>query len=111
MNMIDNNINGEQRNRSLNEATDILWEEGKLYFGTVKWFDRLKGYGFIVTGELSNDEEIDIFVHHSNIISPYQYKALMAGENVYFKIMNSEHGPIACLVQAACLIDEKEAHA
>lgn len=101
----------DEHNRSLNEATDIQWEEGKLYFGTVKWFDRLKGYGFIVTAELSNTEEIDVFVHHSNIISPYQYKVLMSGENVYFKIMNSEHGPIACLVQAACLVGEKEAQA
>ena len=100
-------MNEEQNNRSLNEATDIQWEEGKLYFGTVKWFDRLKGYGFIVTGELSDKEEIDVFVHHSNIISPYQYKALMAGENVYFKIANSNHGPIAVLVQAACLVDDE----
>ena len=99
-------MNEETRNRSLNEATDIPWEEGHQYFGTVRWFDRKRGYGFIVTNELSDNEEIDIFVHHSGIMSPYQYKALMAGENVYFKIVNSDHGPIANCVMSICLNEE-----
>ena len=34
---------------------------GKL-IGTVKWFDNIRGYGFIV-----NEAEEDVFVHHTSI--------------------------------------------
>lgn len=65
------------------------------YFGTVKWFQRLKGFGFLVTEELSTDgTENDIFVHYKDIISPYEYKALMRGENVYFNLKRLENGDV-----------------
>ena len=52
----------------------------KVISGTVKWFDRRKGYGFI-TGE--NNE--DVFVHYS-AIKMDGYKLLNEGDKVSFEI-------------------------
>ena len=48
--------------------------------GTVKWFNALKGYGFITddaTGE-------DVFVHFSSIMT-YGFKTLEDGQKVVFE--------------------------
>lgn len=97
----------EENVRNLNESPDISWDENKLYYGTVRWFNRNRGYGFIVTGELSDTEEIDVYVHYLGIISPYKYKSLTAGENVYFNIEKDEHGIKAVNVEAACMVDKE----
>ena len=49
--------------------------------GTVKWFNSVKGYGFITNSE--NNE--DIFVHFSGINSD-GYKVLNEGQKVTFDI-------------------------
>ena len=36
--------------------------------GTVKWFSRVKGYGFIQPDAEGNEEVDDVFVHYSAII-------------------------------------------
>lgn len=65
------------------------------YFGTVKWFSRLKGFGFIVTEELDPDaKEVDVFAHYTGIHSPWEYKTLMEGENVYFNLKRIENGDV-----------------
>ncbi len=46
--------------------------------GTVKWFDPLKGYGFIV-----NEVGEDVFVHHCNIEGS-DYRTLAAGQRFEF---------------------------
>jgi len=46
--------------------------------GTVKWFDTLKGYGFIV-----NEAGEDVFVHHCRI-EGNGFKTLSVGEKVEF---------------------------
>lgn len=57
------------------------------YFGTVRWFSKRLGFGIIVTEEVSDDAtETEIFAHNSEIVSPWKYKALTPGENVYFNI-------------------------
>jgi cold shock CspA family protein len=51
--------------------------------GRVKWFNNKSGYGFI-TSSLNNEEK-DVFVHHSSImVDTNQYKYLVAGEYVSF---------------------------
>ena len=63
------------------------------YYGTCKWFNKSKGYGMLVTEEIANDaSETEVFVHHSSIISPWDDKALVPGENVYFNVVLVEAG-------------------
>ena len=52
--------------------------------GTVKWFNRTKGYGFIKrsTGE-------DVFVHYKSIVGD-GFKVLNEGDQVGFEV---EEGP------------------
>jgi cold shock CspA family protein len=60
--------------------------------GCVKWFNTKDGYGFIniISGTNSG---IDVFVHHSCIIvSNQQYKYLVQGEYVEFKLITTDFG-------------------
>lgn len=52
----------------------------------VKWFNDSKGFGFI---EYSVDE--DIFVHYSAIKSE-GYKTLLDGQDVRFRLINTDKG-------------------
>ena len=61
--------------------------------GTVKWFNKTKGYGFI-----SIDGGDDIFVHYSEIVSD-GFKQLKDGERVEFNIVNGKKGPAAAQVK------------
>jgi len=54
--------------------------------GNVKWFNELKGYGFI-TAEDGND----YFVHFSGIKSE-GFKTLKEGQKVKFELENGERG-------------------
>ena len=55
--------------------------------GVVKWFNNRAGYGF-VTATNGEKEGTDIFVHHSSIVvGKEQYKYLVQGEYVEFKII------------------------
>ncbi len=45
--------------------------------GTVVWFDDARGYGFI-------HDDIDYFVHYSQIIGTQRYKSLVDGSPVQF---------------------------
>ena len=49
--------------------------------GTVKWFNREKGYGFITT-----DSGEDIFVHHTSI-SEQGFRSLEEGQKVTFDVV------------------------
>ena len=50
--------------------------------GTVKWFNAVKGYGFIV-----NDEGEDIFVHYT-AIQKDGFKTLRDGQKVSYELEN-----------------------
>ena len=55
--------------------------------GKVKWFNDLKGYGFI-TSEANSQ---DFYVHHSEI-KKTGYKTLRVGEEVEFEVADSPEG-------------------
>ncbi len=57
--------------------------------GTVKWFSRAKGYGFI---QPDGDNQEDVFVHFSAIVParPNEFRNLDEGQRVRFRI---EQGP------------------
>ena len=62
--------------------------------GVVKWFDEIKGYGYI---ESEAGEEV--FVHFSNIIQGQGFKTLSPGTLVEFEAVNGEKGPKAIYVK------------
>jgi CspA family cold shock protein len=64
-------------------------ETSALAKGTVKWFSKKKGYGFI-----EQDGGQDIFVHYSSIDMP-GFKTLNEGDQVTFEVEVSDRGPEA----------------
>jgi cold shock protein len=60
--------------------------------GTVKWFNRVKGYGFI-----SREGGADVFVHYSAIQSE-GFRNLEEGDKVEFSVEDSPKGPHAVQV-------------
>lgn len=60
--------------------------------GKVKWYNRIKGFGFIVT-----EDEKDIFVHRSSLENAF--KGLKEDQTVVFEIKESEKGLFASNVK------------
>lgn len=63
--------------------------------GTVKWFNKDKGFGFI-TGE----DGKDYFIHFSGIAGE-GFKSLEEGQNVTFEVTEGQKGPMAVEVTVA----------
>lgn len=63
--------------------------------GTVKWFDPVKGYGFIVPGTPNGP---DVFVHYTNIVGK-GYRTLEEGQDVEFVLEKGPKGPFASEVR------------
>ncbi|QCX73751.1 Cold shock protein ScoF [Streptomyces sp. YIM 121038] len=59
-------------------------------FGTVKWFNAEKGYGFIAP-DVSGP---DVFVHYSQIIG-VGYRSLREGQRVEYQVAEGPKGPQA----------------
>jgi CspA family cold shock protein len=64
-------------------------------FGVVKWFSRIKGYGFI----LPDEGEQEVFVHYS-AIEGEGYRNLYEGDRVEFVEVDVGRGPQAKNVNA-----------
>ena len=60
--------------------------------GVVKWFNNLKGYGF-----LGREDGPDVFVHYSALTTD-GYKCLQEGDKVEFEIVEGPKGPQAANV-------------
>ena len=56
--------------------------------GIVKWYNEMKGFGFI---ESENDG--DIFVHRTGLIDPYN--SIQTGAKVIFETKQGDKGTIA----------------
>ncbi len=58
--------------------------------GVVKWFNALKGFGFITA-----DSPVgDVFLHYS-AIKGTGYKSVMEGQRVSFEMVTGPRGPMA----------------
>ena len=55
--------------------------------GTVKWFSRVKGFGFIAPDQGT----MDVFVHYSSILGD-GFRNLMEGQRVEFTLEQSPKG-------------------
>ncbi len=64
--------------------------------GTVKWFNNVRGYGFITQSEGADD----IFVHYRNIRGE-GYRSLAEGQQVEFELNQGDKGlqadDVACV--------------
>jgi len=58
--------------------------------GTVKWFSKEKGYGFITR----DDTNTDVFVHFTDI-QKEGFKTLEKGQKVEFEVVDDAKGPRA----------------
>ena len=63
--------------------------------GTVKWFNSVKGFGF-----MEQEEGEDVFVHFSAIVGE-GYKKLEDGESVTFDVVKGQRGLQAANVTRA----------
>ncbi len=61
--------------------------------GTVKWYDSVKGFGFIL-----GDDNTDYFVHRTGVKD--EVFSLEAGQSVEFNVKEGEKGPMAIDVEA-----------
>lgn len=68
-------------------------EDNGRTLGTVQWFSRVKGYGFV----RPDGQEEDVFVHYSAIQGD-GYRNLSQGQQVEFTIEDSPKGPQAANV-------------
>ncbi len=60
--------------------------------GTVKWYDNVKGYGFIQA-----EDNTDYFVHRTGVKD--EVFSLEAGQTVEFNVKQSDKGPVAIDVE------------
>ena len=72
--------------------------------GTVQWFSRVKGYGFI----RPDGEEEDVFVHYSAIQGD-GYRNLDQGQRVEFTMEDTPKGPQAVDVNGVDAADVESA--
>jgi CspA family cold shock protein len=70
-------------------STSSVSSSSERFTGRVKWFNNKSGYGFItVTDGVKSGS--DVFVHHSSIkVDNEQYKYLVQGEYVNFKLLDT----------------------
>jgi len=72
--------------------TPLLGTSSERLTGRVKWFNNKAGYGFITLTD-GPKAGSDIFVHHSSImVSNEQYKYLVQGEYIEFKLDTTANG-------------------
>jgi CspA family cold shock protein len=71
------------------ELTHAYWEVLMANIGKVKWFDTVKGYGFI-----QMEDGRDVFVHYSSVQGG-GYRLLAEGQQVSFEVVQGNKGPQA----------------
>ena len=75
--------------RAASSREELPAANGERMSGTVKWFNRAKGYGFIHC-----DDDREVFVHHRNLRGDDR-QTLQDGERVSFHVVERSRGPQA----------------
>jgi cold shock protein len=73
--------------RLSNKITHLFQEETMMHNGMVKWFNDLKGYGFIISTELPHE----LYVRFTEIRTK-GYRTLKEGDQVQFEIDEASDG-------------------
>lgn len=63
--------------------------------GTVKWFNKEKGFGFV-----TSEDGVDYFVHFTGIVGE-GFRTLEEGQPVTFEVSEGKKGPMAIDVKVA----------
>ena len=79
--------------QKLEEMGDVIESVNGESLGTVKWFSRMKGWGFIEP----DGGDRDVFVHYEDIIGE-GFRNLEKGDRVKFHIEDTSTGPKATTV-------------
>lgn len=73
----------------------MVVEESNVKFGTVKWFDETKGFGFIIPDD---NPDLDVFVHYSVVPGTQGKRNLLEGDKVTYLEGTREDGVYAVQV-------------
>ena len=65
---------------------------GRKISGKIKFFDRKKGFGFIISGKHE-------YFFHADATNPRDYKSLQDGTTVRFQVVEGKKGPQADAVE------------
>ncbi|GAA6008157.1 hypothetical protein JCM10207_007048 [Rhodosporidiobolus poonsookiae] len=85
---------GQRRGRAL----EAMLRDGKVpkSWGTVKFFDVGKGFGFIVDNQFA-DLPMDVFAHYTGISQSHGFRCLAQGEPVEYYITRTSTGKLQAL--------------
>src|SRR3546814_1004140 len=90
-----------RRSSNRTDPMALVEEAGPFEPVTVKWFNRLKGYGFLTQGP----DSPDIFVHMETIRRA-GLAELMPEQPLSARIASGKRGPLAVVVEAAARSEE-----
>ncbi|KAI8099462.1 cold-shock' DNA-binding domain-containing protein [Halteromyces radiatus] len=68
--------------------------------GRVKFFNSMKGYGFIIPDDQMGQNDVEVFVHHTAIQNAGGFKSLNEGEEVEYDLVQGGKGMQAAMVTA-----------